>query len=147
VQMESLLQDGDAGQGKLVFFGTKSSCSVCHTVGGAGGKIGPDLTKIGAIRSGRDLLEAVIFPSASFARGFEPYVVEMRSGRTVTGIIGRETADALYLVTTERAEIRIPRSEIEAFVPGRVSIMPQGLETQISTKELRDLMAYLQGLR
>src|SRR5205807_1371391 len=109
--------------------------------------IGPDLTKIGAVRSGRDLLEAVVFPSASFARGYEPYVVEIRSGRTVTGIIGRETADALYLVTAERAELRIPRAEIDVFIPGRVSIMPQGLETQITTKEFRDLMAYLQSLR
>jgi putative heme-binding domain-containing protein len=146
-ELEPLLTGGDVGRGRLVFFGVKAACSACHTVEKAGGNIGPDLSKIGAVRSGRDLLEAVIFPSASFARGYEPYVVETRGGQVVTGILARETPADLTLVTAERAEVRIPRTQIESLVPGRVSIMPQGLETQISRDELRDLLAYLQSLR
>src|SRR2546427_3030566 len=47
---------GDADRGRLVFYGTKASCSACHAVKGqGGGTIGPDMTSIGAIRSGRDL--------------------------------------------------------------------------------------------
>jgi hypothetical protein len=48
---------------------------------------------------------------------------------------------------TERVEIRIGRDEIETFVPGRVSIMPQGLDAQLTRFELRDLLAYLRSLR
>ena len=146
-ELEPLLRDGNAERGRQIFLGMKASCSVCHVAQGSGGKIGPDLSKIGAVRSGRDLLEAVVFPSASFARGYEPYVVETRDGKVHGGILGRETADALYLVTAERAEIRVPRSAIDAIIPGRVSIMPQGLDTQLSPNELRDLLAYLQELR
>ena len=138
---------GSVEQGRDIFFGTKASCSACHAINNKGGGVGPDLGKIGAIRSGRDLLEAILFPSASFARGFEPYFVETKSGKTHSGILARESADAIHLQTTERVEIRIQRDEIETFAPGRVSIMPQGLETQLSRHELRDLLAYLQSLR
>ena len=89
----------------------------------------------------------MIFPSASFTRGYEPYVIQNRRGQSFTGILGRETADAVTLITTDRTEIRILRADIDTFAPGRVSIMPQGLETQLSRDELRDLLAFVQGLR
>ncbi|MEQ2008991.1 MAG: PVC-type heme-binding CxxCH protein, partial [Limisphaerales bacterium] len=63
-QMESLLTTGDVGRGRAVFYGQKSQCSACHAIGKEGSALGPDLTSIGAIRSGRDILEAMVFPSA-----------------------------------------------------------------------------------
>ena len=145
--LEPLLKGGSIEQGRDIYFGTKASCSACHAVNNRGGGVGPDLGKIGAIRSGRDLLESIVFPSASFARGFETYVVETKAGKTQSGILARESTDAVYLLTTERVEIRIPRDEIETFLPGRVSIMPQGLDTQLTRRELQDLLAYVQSLR
>jgi putative membrane-bound dehydrogenase-like protein len=146
-ELQTLTVGGSLEQGRDIFFGNKASCSTCHALNNKGGGIGPDLGKIGAIRSGRDLLESIVFPSASFARGFEPYIVETKAGKTHNGILARESIDAVYLLTTERIEIRIDRDEIESFVPGRVSIMPQGLDTQLSRRELQDLLAYLQSLR
>src|SRR5262249_15961697 len=95
-----LTPGGTLEQARHSFFGNKALCSSCHAINNKGGGIGPDLGKIGAIRSGRDLLESIVFPSASFARGFEPYVIETKAGKTHTGIIKRESADAVYLVTT-----------------------------------------------
>ncbi len=146
-ELEALSTGGSFEQGRDIYFGNKASCSACHALNNKGGGVGPDLGKIGAIRSGRDLLESIVFPSASFARGFETYVVETKTGKTHNGILARESADAVYLLTTERVEIRIPRDEVETFLPSRVSIMPQGLDTQLTRGELRDLLAYLQGLR
>ena len=146
-ELQSLTLGGSLEQGRDIFFGNKALCSACHAINNKGGGVGPDLGKIGAIRSSRDLLESIVFPSASFARGFEPYVVETKTGKTHTGILARESLDAIYLLTTERVEIRIAREEIETFTPGRVSIMPQGLDAQLSRRELRDLLAYLQSLR
>lgn len=146
-EFEPLAKGGSVEQGRDIFFGAKASCSACHAIKNKGGGVGPDLGAIGAIRSGRDLLESIVFPSASFARGFEPYVVETKSGKTHSGILARESTDAIYLQTTERVEIRVGREEIESFAPGRVSIMPQGLETTLSRRELQDLLAYLQSLR
>jgi putative membrane-bound dehydrogenase-like protein len=146
-ELEPLLTGGDGARGREVFYGKKAACAACHSVRGEGGHVGPELSTIGAIRSGRDLLESVAFPSASFARGFEPYVVTTQSGKLITGILSRETPDAITLVTAERAEVRLARAELESIEPGRVSIMPQGLDTQLSRQELSDLLAFLQSLR
>jgi len=146
-ELSGTLAGGDVELGRNVFYGPKASCAACHAVSKRGGVIGPDLTKIGAIRAGRDLLEALVFPSSSFARGYEPFAVETRAGKLHTGIIGRETADAVVLVNADRHEIRVPRAEIESLTPARVSIMPQGLDAQLSREEMRHLMAFLQSLR
>jgi hypothetical protein len=73
-QLTPEVKGGDAARGKLVFFGKKAVCSTCHSVQSEGGQVGPDLSKIAAIRTESDLLESVIFPSLSIARGYEPYV-------------------------------------------------------------------------
>ena len=86
-KLEPLLRaGGDVGRGRRIFFGEKVACSSCHTIGTEGGHVGPDLTGIGAIRSGHDLLEAVVFPSASFVPGHEVYNVETANER-IAGVI------------------------------------------------------------
>ncbi|HEY2253896.1 MAG TPA: hypothetical protein VGH74_22630, partial [Planctomycetaceae bacterium] len=96
---------------------------------------------------GTDLLEAIVFPSASFAREFRPYVIVTESGKTHTGIITRQTADAVHLRTADLAEIRIPRTAIEEMKESNTSIMPKGLDTTLTPDELRKLLAYLQQLK
>src|SRR5262249_33896439 len=130
---------GDVQQGRAVFFGKKAACASCHTIANEGGRVGPDLTRIGASRSGGDLLEAIVFPSATFAREFRPYVVLTDAGKVYTGVISRQTADAIHLRTADLAEIRIPRSSIEEVKESNTSIMPKGLDTTLSRSELRDL--------
>jgi len=146
-EMEPVLQGGDKGRGRDVFLGRKAGCTACHTVQGQGGKVGPDLTKIGSIRAARDLLEAVVFPSATFARGYEPFLVRTKDGAVLDGLIARETADAIVLFTADRVEKRIPRASVEELRQSKLSVMPQGLDAQITRDELRDLIAYLLSLR
>ena len=75
VPLEPLLRRGNASRGREVFFGSKAACSACHFILGVGGHVGPDLSRIGEGRTSRDLLEAILYPSASFARGFEPNII------------------------------------------------------------------------
>jgi putative membrane-bound dehydrogenase-like protein len=140
-------EPGDAARGEETFFGQRAACAACHRVGERGEKIGPDLSKIGTIRNRRDLAEAVLFPSASLARGYESFGVMTKDGQVHSGLMGRQTAMAVYLRTTERAEIRVPRDDIEQLVPNATSIMPQGLEKILSPNELSDVIAYLESLR
>jgi putative membrane-bound dehydrogenase-like protein len=146
-ELEGHLAGGDIERGRGVFFGQKSACAACHKARGEGGSIGPDLSKIGEVRTPRDLLEAIVFPSASFARGYETYGINTKSGRSLRGVITRETADALYLRTTDQTEERVPRHDIEAMAPSPISVMPQGLDRTLSADELRDVIAFLQSLR
>ena len=145
--LEPVLEQGNPKRGRDIFFGHKAACSSCHAIGPEGGRIGPDLSKIGAIRSGHDLLESIVLPSNSIVRGYEPYVITTREGRVHNGIIVRETADAVYLVNADRIEIRIPRAAVDSIERNRASIMPQGLEAQLSRQDLANLIAYLLTLK
>ncbi len=150
VRLEEILATmpaGDVRRGQGVFNGTKAVCATCHAIGYLGGNIGPDLTRIGSIRSERDLLESIVFPSASFVRGYEPVVVVTRDGKVVTGVPRKDAPDEVVLVTGANQEIRIPREEIDEMQPGRVSIMPAGLDQQLTMQELADLVAFLKACR
>ena len=147
VELEGVLSGGKAARGRKVFFGNRAACSTCHAVQKEGGHVGPDLSKIGGIRSGRDLLESIVFPSASIVRGYEPYVITTRDGRQHTGIIAGETAEVIQLIAADRTETRLARTSVETIQPSRVSIMPQGLDAQLSREEMADSIAFLQSLR
>lgn len=114
---------------------------------GVGGDIGPDLSRIGQIRSHRDLAEALLFPSATFARTFETYIVVTNDGKVTSGVISRETEHAIFLRTTDRAEIRLPRDAIEHIELSKTSIMPQGLDKSLTSQELSDLITFLKNSR
>jgi putative heme-binding domain-containing protein len=146
-ELSPLADGGDAQRGRHIFFGKKAACASCHTIAAEGGKVGPDLSAIGKIRTGRDLLEAVAFPSASFARGYRSYTILTEQGRVHTGVISRQSADTFYLRTAQLAEIRIPRSSIEEMRESKTSVMPKGLDNTLSQEELRDLIAFLRSKR
>ena len=108
---------------------------------------GPDLTRIGQVRSERDLLEAIVFPSASFARGYEPVVIRTRTGEVHSGVLRNNDLPDEIVLATERDETRIPRRDIVDMQPGTASLMPQGLADQLTQQELADLLAFLKATR
>src|SRR4029079_17485945 len=138
---------GDVRRGQIVFNGDKAPCITCHKVGYVGGLAGPDLTKIGGIRSERDLLEAIVFPSASFVRSYEPVVVTTNDGKTYNGLIRKDAPDELVLVMNATQEVSVPRKQIEDIQPSKVSIMPAGLDQQLTTQELADVVAFLRACK
>jgi putative heme-binding domain-containing protein len=139
-----LTAGGDTGRGRRIFFGDIVACHSCHTIGKEGGHVGPDLTGIGAIRSGPDLLEAIVFPSASFVPGHEVYNVDTQNER-LAGVIRSQSADAVVLVTGPNGEVRIPRSKIRKIERSNVSLMPEGFDETLSKAQLTDLLAFLQA--
>jgi putative membrane-bound dehydrogenase-like protein len=146
-ELLATLKDGDVRRGQAVFNSTKAACSSCHAIGYLGGRVGPDLTKIGAIRTERDLLESIVFPSASFVRSFEPVLVTTRKGKAVNGLVKKDTPEEMVLTTGATEEVRIAREEIEDVQPGKVSIMPAGLDQQLTPRDLADLVAFLKACR
>ena len=73
-------------------------------------------------------------------------MIALEDGRTQNGVISRRTEDAIYLGTADRKEIRIAKSDIEEVLPSPTSVMPQGLDKQLSRQELSDLIAFLRSL-
>jgi putative heme-binding domain-containing protein len=141
------LKAGDIRRGQAIFNGAKAACASCHAIGYLGGNIGPDLTSIGQVRTERDLLEAILYPSASFVRSYEPIVVVTKSGDDYSGVLRKDATDEVVLATGVNAEVRVARSDIAEMRPGAVSVMPQGLDVQLSRQELADLLAFLKNTR
>lgn len=145
-ELSNLLEGGDFSSGKQIFFG-KAACAACHRVSGQGGLTGPNLTSIAEIRSGRDLLESLLYPSASIVQEYRPFIVETDGGGLFTGLVTRETHDAVWLQGADLSEQRIESAHIRSRRESPVSLMPQGLDQTLEQEELRDLLAFLQGLK
>ncbi len=141
----ALLDKADVRRGHQVFHSTKASCIACHQLGYLGGRVGPDLNRIGRIRTERDLLESILFPSASFVRSYEPVEVITTDGKIITGVIRDETAAEMVLALDAEKEVHIPHEAIEERSEGKVSIMPAGLDKQLTLQELADLVAFLKA--
>jgi putative heme-binding domain-containing protein len=146
-ELLGLVQNGDVSRGQTVFNGSKAACLSCHAIGYIGGRIGPDLTRIGQVRSERDLLEAVVFPNVSFARGFEPVVVRTRSGQLHGGVLRNDAPDEVVLGAVSGPDTRIPRKDVAEIEPGTVSLMPPGYAELLTRQELADLLAFLRAAR
>ncbi|MAI72104.1 MAG: hypothetical protein CMM01_14505 [Rhodopirellula sp.] len=146
-QLRSRLGDGDANRGRTLFAAEKAKCSSCHRVGGVGQAVGPDLNTIGANRSATDLLESIVFPSASIVRDYSTYKVLTVDGRAFSGVLVSESSEAIQLQQASGKSVRILRSNVERIDPGSVSIMPAGLEQALTEDELVDIVKYLQSLR
>jgi putative membrane-bound dehydrogenase-like protein len=144
-RLETLLtftDKGDATRGKRLFNDPRAACITCHAQNGNGATFGPDLTRIGAIRTPSDLMEAIVYPSASFARSYEPMLVKTDKSSAL-GIIRKDAADEIILSLGPSAEISFPRSDVSAFQPAATSLMPAGYDGTLTPQELADLVAYL----
>jgi putative membrane-bound dehydrogenase-like protein len=138
-----LMAEGDVRRGHVVFYSSKAACTACHQLGIGGGTIGPDLSEIGKIRTTRDLLESILYPSLSFVRSYEPVLILTADGKAVSGTVRDETAEEMTLVTAADQTARIRRADIEEIAPGTISVMPAGLDKVLTTQELADLVTFL----
>ena len=148
-KMLAELKPGDIRRGQLVFNNAKTQCIACHKVGYVGGLIGPDLTRIGGIRTERDLLEAIVFPSASFVRSYEPVRVvttderdlqrhpeegragrDRHRGRGGQGGTRRPRRRGEHHAEYGVADARRARSATDAAGPGRPGRVPEGVQVE-----------------
>jgi putative heme-binding domain-containing protein len=146
-ELEKIAMRGDAKRGQAAFIAGAGACITCHRAGDTGGRIGPDLSHIGGIRNARDLVEAIAFPNATIARGYESFTVQTRTGEAFTGTIPRETAEQVIVATGDGQERALPRTTIAKIEPNAVSLMPPGLDRALEPETLADLVAFLRSLK
>lgn len=147
-ELEKSLPPGDAQRGKVVFQSAAASCALCHQAGYLGRPFGPDLSRIGSIRTRRDLLEAIAFPSASFVRSFEPIELRKTDGSLLHGILAGQNNTAITLATSPiTPALSIPRQQIASVASAPASLMPEGIDRILSPAQLADLTAFLLSLR
>ena len=137
------LPTGQVSQGQQVFHSPQAACFSCHSIGYRGGSVGPDLTNIGRIRSPRDLLEAILFPSASFVRSYEPVTVVTHDGRALSGLLESGAADEVVLRSNATQVHRLPNDDVAEIRLGGPSLMPAGMGELLTDQQLADLLAFL----
>ena len=146
--LSAYLPSGDAERGAKLFNNQeKSKCTTCHLKGDQGVRLGPDLTWIGAIRSERDLLEAILYPSASIARYHEVVNVLTKDGTVFSGLLVRETVEEMFLSSAEGIVQSIPYRDIRQARYSNTSLMPEGLDQLLKPEEIADLVTYLKTLK
>ncbi len=144
----AMIREGDVVRGQALFFDEqRTACSRCHSVDGKGGRAGPDLFAVGDKFSGRELIDAVLEPSAVIAVGYGTTAVETKSGENYQGIIKGATPEAIELMGADGKLVRIATREIQEQRGSSVSFMPEGLQAGLSLAEFADLIEYLVALK
>ena len=138
-----------AESGRRAFFHTNGAgCYKCHTVGGRGGQVGPDLTVIARTMDRQKLAESILEPSKEISPQFTTWAIETAGGKVLTGmLLGEEVNGDLRLGNNLGEVFFVPFKEIESRTPLKTSIMPEKLHESMTTDEFRDLVAYLETLK
>jgi putative membrane-bound dehydrogenase-like protein len=141
--LPALRLSGNPERGRIVF---EKACAECHKAGSTGYEVGPDLKGV-VTRYKEALLTDILLPNQQIEGGYEEYEVETTDGRTLTGVLAKETATTLTLRRAKGQEDTVLRASVKSLRSLSVSAMPEDLEKQISVDEMADLIAFIKSLR
>ncbi|MDQ3279746.1 MAG: HEAT repeat domain-containing protein, partial [Bacteroidota bacterium] len=137
---------GDAERGKRIFFSHESAqCMRCHSYDDMGGNAGPRLNGVATRLTRPQILEALIAPSARLAPGFGVVTLDLKDGKTVSGILQQEDQKTLSVRGSGRQNIVVAKEQI-AKRTNAASSMPD-MKAILSKKEIRDVVSFLATLK
>jgi putative membrane-bound dehydrogenase-like protein len=134
---------GDSKRGREIF---QKTCIPCHRIAGLGTNVGPDISDT-LSKTPEALLIDILDPSRVIDNNYANYLVKTKSGSVLSGFIAVQTASSLTLRRGEGQEDVVLRQDIEEMRSSGVSLMPEGLEKNISIEQLADLIAFLKYWR
>ena len=137
--LKSIKKPGDPAKGKAVF---STICIACHKAGGVGMDVGPSLADV-KVKPPEGLLADILDPNRMFEARWTAYQVDTKDGRSLSGLILSETADAIELVMMGGLKETLARSAIKEMKSLDRSLMPIGLEAAITKEQMTDLVAFL----
>lgn len=136
---DALERAGDLERGRAVF--TKT-CSQCHKLGDVGHQVGPNLA-MAANKTPAFLLQEILDPNRNVDSRYVSYVAETKQGLIRTGILASESAASVTLLAAEGKRIPLLRDEIDELRASGKSLMPEGLEKDLSVQAVSDILAFL----
>ena len=140
------LKSGDPARGERVYRRAELGCVLCHSIGGVGGKVGPDMTSLGAAAPADYLVESVLLPNAKIKEGFHGITIETKDDLEYNGILVRETGQEVVLRNAQNQEVSVAKSNIRKRGNAQASLMPTGLLDTVSESDRNDLIAFLSRL-
>ncbi len=136
------LTGGNPETGRWIFFNHENAqCMRCHSYDDMGGNAGPRLNGVASRITRPQILEALIKPSARLAPGFGVVTLQLKSGKTISGVLQSETKDSLILKSGDRQNTGVLKSEVEKRT-NAASSMPE-MRFILTKKEIRDVVSFL----
>jgi putative membrane-bound dehydrogenase-like protein len=136
---DALTLPGDAKRGHAVY---QKNCAACHRLAQEGHAVGPDLAAVVA-KPPQYLLIEILDPSRNLDSRYVEYMATTTAGRSFTGLLAAETATSITLRGQEGKQQVLLRGELEELSSTGRSLMPEGLEKEISPQAMADLLAFL----
>jgi len=137
---------GERANGEKLFW-AKGGCGACHLVQGRGGRMGPELTRIGWQRSLEYLRDAILDPGKDILPGWATITVIKLDGAKVTGVERGYDNFSAQLMDIEGNYYSFLRTEVASIQREDRSLMPAGYGQRLKPAEIDDLLAYLVSLR
>jgi cytochrome c oxidase cbb3-type subunit III len=140
---------GDAARGERLYQAKdKGNCAQCHMIDGRGGRLGPNLSRIGAARSATALEREIRRPSEVMAVGYEAITVVTADGRRLRGVRKNEDTFSVQMMMTGNEELRsFFKRDVKEVIVEEQSLMPAYGPERLTSDELDDLVRYLRTLR
>ena len=140
------LKGGSYWNGRTIFNSHEAAqCVRCHTIFEFGGNAGPGLAGVAERLTSEEMLESLIAPSEKYALGYEVVTLNLKDGKTISGIVQEEDETKITL--------KIGKEDLQLFAKADIekrnsipSSMPQ-MANILTKREIRDLMTFLQTLK
>ncbi len=139
-------KSGDPARGERVYRRTEMGCVLCHSIGGAGGKVGPDMTSIGASAPMDYLVESLLLPNSKIKEGFHGLTIETKDDLEYSGILVRESGQEVILRNALNQEVSVAKNNIRKRANAQSSLMPAGLLDTLPEADRNDLISFLSRL-
>ncbi|KAA6438279.1 dehydrogenase [Dyadobacter flavalbus] len=133
----------DPAKGELIFRRAGTSCTTCHAIGGAGGRIGPDLSSLGTSSPAETIIRSILYPNLSIKEGYDLKRVVKKDGSELMGYLISDGNSEITIRDVTGKEVSVAKSQVQVMekVPG--SLMPPGLTASLSKQEFVDLVGFL----
>jgi putative heme-binding domain-containing protein len=135
---------GNVAHGAQLF---SASCAGCHRVAGKGGRLGPDLTRIGVARSRAALVREIRAPSEVIAPSYETVTLVTKDGQRIRGAKKNEDAFSIQIMDTRERIQGYLKSDLQEVIYQKDSLMPVYGPDRLNDSDLDDLVGYLSTLR
>lgn len=137
---------GDRVRGEQLFR-NKGNCVRCHSVNGQGGRMGPELTEIGARRSATYLRETLLAPETNVPEGFLMVRLKTKDGKEVSGVRLNEDTYSLQLRDLSDQPRSFWKQDLAELHHDKGKSPMPSYRSVFSEAELADVVAYLVSLR
>ena len=122
----------------------RSGCTKCHTTATQTTLLAPSLKGIAAQKP-EYLVESILYPSKIIKTGFDSERVVTKGDKVHLGLVKED--GAFLRVLNHDGEVRVAKDDVESRTIAKISIMPEGLEAQMSRREFLDVIQFLQSLK